>query len=104
MAQLDHSLDYIAALGVPAIQAHAQRLTDHAKKGLLRLGHRLMTPPEARTPLVACALENAREKLGARMAAANVRITTSKNRFRISPSVFNDEGDIERFLSVLGRA
>jgi selenocysteine lyase/cysteine desulfurase len=104
MAQLDHSLSYIEALGIPAIQAHAQDLTDLAKKGLLRLGHRLMTPLEARTPLVACALENAREKLGSRMAAANVRITTSRNRFRISPSVFNDERDIERFLSVLGRA
>lgn len=104
IAQLDYSLDYIAALGVPAIQTHAQKLTGHLKKELPRLGYRLMTPPETKTPLVACALENAHQKLAAKMDAANVRITTSKNRFRISPSVFNDEADIERFLSVLGRA
>jgi selenocysteine lyase/cysteine desulfurase len=104
IAQLGYSLDYIAALGVPAIQAHAQKLTDHAKKELARLGYQMMTPPETKTPLVACALENAREKLRSKMAAANIRITTMGNRFRISPSVFNDEADIERFLSVLGRA
>lgn len=103
-AQLDYSLDYIATLGVAAIQAHAQKLTDRLKKELPRLGYPLMTPAEARTPLVACALQDARAKIGPRMEAANVHITISKNRFRISPSVFNDEADIERFLSVLGRA
>jgi selenocysteine lyase/cysteine desulfurase len=102
MAQLDYSLDYIAAVGVPAIQAHAQKLTSHLKRELPRLGYQMMTPPETATPLVACALENAREKLRARMAAANVTLTTSKNRFRLSPSVFNDENDIEKFLSALG--
>jgi selenocysteine lyase/cysteine desulfurase len=104
MAQLDYSLDYIAAVGVPAIQAHAQKLTSHLKKELPRLGYTLMSPLESTTPLVACALENAREKLRDRMTAANVTITTSKNRFRLSPSVFNDESDIEKFLSALGRA
>lgn len=104
VAQLGFSLDYINALGVPAIQAHAQKLTSHLKRELPRLGYTLMTPPESTTPIVTCALENAREKIGQRLAKANVRITIARNRFRVTPSVFNDEADVERFLSAIGRA
>lgn len=104
VALLDHSLDYIMTLGVPSIQAHAQTLTKHLKQELPRMGYMMMTPPEARTPIVACAYKDARKRLGPRMKAGNIRITMMGNRFRITPSVFNDEADIERFLSVLGRA
>jgi len=104
VAQLGYSLDYINAIGVPAIQAHAQTLTTHLKRELPRLRYTMMTPPEATTPIVTCVLENAREKIGRRLAAANIRITVMRNRFRITPSVFNDQADIERFLSVIGRA
>jgi selenocysteine lyase/cysteine desulfurase len=104
VALLGHSLDYIQTLGVPAIQAHAQTLTDHFKEELPRLGYTLMTPKESKTPLVACAYENARDKLAKKLSDAKVRITISKNRFRFSPSVFNDHTDVERALSALGRA
>lgn len=104
IAQLDRSLDYILGLGVPAIQAHAQKLTAHLKKELPRLGYPLMTPPESSAPIVTCTLQGAAEKLNAKLEAANIYITVGHNRFRVTPSVFNDEGDIERLLSVLGRA
>jgi selenocysteine lyase/cysteine desulfurase len=104
VALLGHSLDYIAGLGVPAIQAHAQTLTDHFKEELPRLGYTLMTPKDMRTPIVACAYEGARDKIGKKMNDAKVRITTSRNRFRFTVSVFNDHTDVERALSVLGRA
>jgi selenocysteine lyase/cysteine desulfurase len=104
VALLGHSLDYIQGLGVPAIQAHAQTLTDHLKKELPRLGYALMTPKESKAPIVACACENARDKLGKKLEQARVKITLSRNRFRLTPSVFNDEKDIERFLSVVGHA
>lgn len=104
VAQLGYSLGYISSIGVPAIQAHAQKLTSHLKRELPRLGYTLITPPESTTPIVACALENAREKIGPRLAKANIRITIVRNRFRLTPSVFNDEADIERFLSVIGSA
>lgn len=104
VAQLGYSLDYISGIGVPVIRAHAQTLTNQLKRELPRLGYTLMTPPEATTPIVTCVLENARERIGRRLAAANIRITIARNRFRITPSVFNDETDIERVLSVIGRA
>ncbi len=105
IAQLDRSLDYIMGIGVPAIQAHAQKLTSHLKKELPRMGYTmLMTPPEATTPIVTCALEGASDKLDGKLKAAKVWITVGRNRFRVTPSVFNDEADIEKLLSVLGRA
>jgi selenocysteine lyase/cysteine desulfurase len=104
IAQLGHSLDYIAALGVPAIQAHAQALVAVLKKELPKRGYPLMTPPESRTPLVTCVLKDARAKLAEPMKAANVRLTISGNRFRLTPSVQNDMTDIERFLAALPKA
>lgn len=101
VALLDHSLDYLLATGVQRIQAHAQTLTDRLKRELPRLGFSMLTPNESRAPIVACALENARERLSAKLEAAGVRITVSRNRFRVTPSVFNDDADIDRLLSVL---
>jgi selenocysteine lyase/cysteine desulfurase len=103
IAQLNRSLDYIDRLGVATIQAHAQSLTDHLKEELPKLGYTVITPLESRTPIVACALQDAQTKLKS-LADKGFRITVSKNRFRLTPSVFNDHVDIERFLSAIGRA
>jgi selenocysteine lyase/cysteine desulfurase len=100
-AMLNHSLDYLRALGVPAIQAHARTLTDRLKQELPRRGYPLYTPMESRTPLVACLLPNARQVLGQVLSDAKIRITLSGNRFRASVSVFNDMDDIERLLAAL---
>jgi len=104
MAQLDHSLDYIQALGVPNIQAHAQSLTERLKRELPALGYSLLTPPETRTPLVACLLPDARSRLTPRLKDAKIRLTLAANRFRVSVSVFNTMHDIDRLLQVLGHA
>lgn len=104
VAQLSHSLDYILGLGVDRIQAHGRQLTDRLKSELPRLGYALATPADARTPIVTCVLSGARDKLKARLDAAKVRIMVTTNRFRITPSVFNDMSDIDRLLAALGRA
>ena len=104
IAQLNQSLDYILAMGVPAIQAHAQTMIARLKQELPRRGYTLMTPPEARTPIVTAVLADARTVLAEPMKAAKVRLTTSGNRFRLTPSVQNDQRDIDRFLAALPRA
>jgi selenocysteine lyase/cysteine desulfurase len=97
---LDHSLRYILDLGVERINAHARMLTERLKDELPRLGYTMITPMESRAPLVTCVMENARA-LAPQLEAAGVRITLSRNRFRASPSVFNDMDDIERLLRAL---
>ncbi|HKX55621.1 MAG TPA: aminotransferase class V-fold PLP-dependent enzyme, partial [Xanthomonadales bacterium] len=104
IAILNQSLDYILGVGVENIQAHAQTLISRLKQELPERGYTLMTPLESTTPIVACALEDARTKLGPKLKEANIRISLSANRFRISTSVFNDMADIERLLEVLGTA
>ena len=42
-------------------------------------------------------------RLGPKLLAAKVKITTSSNRFRVSVSVLNDMADIDRLLAALGR-
>ena len=104
IAILDHSLDYLLRVGVETIQAHARPLTQRLKEELPERGFQLITPPESRAPMVACALPNAREAVGGKLDEAGVKITLSRNRFRASVSVFNDMADIEMLLAALGRA
>lgn len=104
IAILDHSLDYLLATGVDTINAHARTLTDRLKGELADRGFELMTPMESRAPMVACAFEDAREKLRSPLQNAGVRMTVSRHRFRASVSVFNDMQDIDRLLDALDRA
>jgi selenocysteine lyase/cysteine desulfurase len=104
MAQLNYSLEYILRLGVANIQAHAQTLTERLKRELPELGYELLTPPETRTPLVACLCADARQRLTPRLKEAKIRMTLAANRFRVSVSVFNTMHDIDRLLAVLGHA
>jgi selenocysteine lyase/cysteine desulfurase len=97
---VDHSLDYLLGLGVERINAHARPLVDRLKEELPRRGYTVVTPRESPAPMVTCAFENART-LAPRLEAAGLRLTVSRNRFRITPSVFNDMDDVERLLAAL---
>ncbi|MFZ2996123.1 aminotransferase class V-fold PLP-dependent enzyme [Sphingobium sp.] len=101
---LDHSLDRIAALGVPAIQAHAQSLIGELCEGLRAKGYAIITPPGTTTPLLTALLPNARALLTDPLAKAQVRLSLHDHHFRISPSIFNDGRDVERLLNALPRA
>lgn len=100
---LDHSLSYILGLGVDRINAHARVLVERLKEELPRLGYEVATPRESRAPIVTCVMENARA-LAPRLEAAQVRINLGRNRFRVTPSVFNTMEDIDRLLDALGPA
>lgn len=100
-ALLSKSLDYLLAVGPDRIQAHARPLVGKLRRELPRLGFQLFTPIDAPTPFVTCILEDARGKIGARLAEAKVRVTLSRNRFRVTTSVFNDQDDVDRLLKAL---
>ncbi len=100
IAQLDYSLDYIRRIGVGAIQRYRQPLLDKARRELERKGYACMTPEGSTSPLLAFAYKDA-GKLETRLDAAKVKITLSRNRFRLSPSVFNDMTDIDLLLEAL---
>ena len=101
VVQLDHTLPWIRAIGLDRMQAHRQPLADAVQAELRRRGYQPLTPHRSRTPLVAFALKDARRKLGPALEKAQVRMTVSGNRFRVSLSVFNDMNDVDRLLEAL---
>ncbi|RYM13453.1 aminotransferase class V-fold PLP-dependent enzyme [Sphingobium cupriresistens] len=104
VAAIDHGLDHIATLTVPAIQAHAQSLIAPLRDGLTAKGYRLITPPGTRTPLLTALLPDAKTRLADPLAKAQVRISLHDHHFRIAPSIFNDRADVDRLLAALPRA
>lgn len=104
IAILNHSLDYLLNVGVENIQGHSQTMISRLKQELPERGFVLMTPVECTTPMVACVLEDARARIGQRLRDADIRISVSRNRFRVSTSVFNDMDDIDMLLEALGSA
>ena len=100
VAQLAYSLDYLRQVGVEAIQRYRQPLLDYARKGLEGLGYRCMTPTHTTSPLLSFIHRNANE-LAPRLEAARIKVTVADNRFRISPSVFNDKADMDHLLNTL---
>ena len=104
VVQLEHSLAWLNRIGVAAIQRWRQPMVDAVQNELRRRGYEPLTPTDSKTPMVAFALKDARAKLGERMNAANVRMTISRHRFRVSVAVFNDMNDIDRLLETLPRS
>ncbi|HUD93182.1 aminotransferase class V-fold PLP-dependent enzyme [Sphingobium sp.] len=104
IAAIDHGLDYLGALGVPVIQAHAQPLIGAMREGLTARGYKIITPSGTATPLLTALLPDARARLTEPLARAQVRISLHDHHFRIAPSVFNDMKDVDRLLAALPRA
>ena len=99
-ACLTFSLGYILQLGVEKIQAHRQPLLRRLQSELPRLGFQPMTPADSAGPIVTFAKEDTRE-LSRRLKRARIDIALYPHRIRISPSVYNDLGDIDRLLAAL---
>lgn len=100
-AQLKHSLHYLLDLGIDRIEAARQPLIEKLKVELPKRGYQMLTPPDSTSPLVACAYQDARA-LSDRLAARKVKISLSRNRFRLSVAAYNNMDDIDAFLDALG--
>jgi len=67
-----------------------------------RLGFTAVTPPTATGGNVSFARKGLAESdVPKRLAAAKVNVRLGRDWMRLSPSVYNDMADIERFLAVL---
>jgi selenocysteine lyase/cysteine desulfurase len=96
-------IDYVQALGLDKIRAHARQLTDRLQKELPPLGYKALTPHGNETPILAFELKDAAatsKALQAGRVAATV--IANENRLRLSVSVFNTHEDIDRVVEVLG--
>jgi selenocysteine lyase/cysteine desulfurase len=99
-ACLTHSLDYLMRIGVENIQAHRMPMLRRLHTELPRLGFQPMTPADSVSPIVTFAKDDMRP-LAARLRQAKIDVAIYPHRLRISPSVYNDQSDIDKFLAVL---
>jgi selenocysteine lyase/cysteine desulfurase len=103
LAHLSYSLPYLNRVGVDRIQAYRQPMVNKARIeiGKMNKGFVPMTPDDCTSALVAFGYPDAREKMQKLVTDAKLRITLSRNRFRLSPSVFNTMADIDKALDVI---
>ena len=86
--------------GVDKIQAYRQPLLRRLQKEMPRLGFEPMTPSESTSPIVTFAKKDTQE-ISRRLKRANVDIAVYPHRVRVSPSVYNDQADVDKLLEAL---
>jgi selenocysteine lyase/cysteine desulfurase len=102
-AAVSAGIDYVTAIGIDKIRAHAKQLTDRLQAELPPLGFKSLTPRDTPTPIVAFELKDTAATAKALQAGKIAgTIITNENRLRLSVSVFNNHADIDRVVSVLG--
>lgn len=94
------SLEYILHLGIEKIRAHAQPLTDRIRKEITALGYPCMTPEGNPTPIVSFVVQDP-EKVRQKLKRAGVTVKVEWHHMRVSPSVYNNDADVDRLLNAL---
>jgi len=97
-------MDYVGGLGRPAVAERLRMLTGRLAEGLRGSG---VTMPDARVRaphiLSLGFPDGMPPDLPARLAASHIHAAARLGRLRLSPHVYNDEADVDRFCTALGR-
>jgi selenocysteine lyase/cysteine desulfurase len=102
-ACVSEGINYVQALGLEKIRAHARTLTDRLQNELPPLGYKPLTPRGTETPILAFELKDAAATAKALQAAKiTATIIGNESRLRLSVSVFNTHDDIDRVVDALG--
>jgi len=109
------ALRFIHSLGVENIRAHAKPLTDRLQKELPALGYPAITPPDNPTPIVSFLTPDYKKAMAKVDKAFGTTVIAFRrwevtepsgevsvvSGMRISPSVYNNQDDIDRLLDAL---
>jgi selenocysteine lyase/cysteine desulfurase len=102
-ASVSEGINYVQALGLDKIRAHARQLTDRLQRELPPMGLTPLTPRGTETPILAFGLKDAAATTKALQAGKIVgTVVANESRLRLSVSVFNTHDDIDRVVNVLG--
>jgi selenocysteine lyase/cysteine desulfurase len=100
---LGAGLSYLDRVGVQRIETHTVGLASQLYAGLVRQGHKMFTPPDNASSIVAIFVSKPMDDVRAAFQAANVKVTVRNGMVRIAPALFNTADDIDRCLEVTGR-
>jgi selenocysteine lyase/cysteine desulfurase len=102
IAAIRYSLDFLNRTGVDKIYQYRKPMIDRLQQELASDKRYIpLTPADAVSPIVSFAFKDAAIKLKPKLDAADINISVYDNMIRISPSFYNDIGDIDHLLSVL---
>ncbi|HJO37697.1 MAG TPA: aminotransferase class V-fold PLP-dependent enzyme [Vicinamibacterales bacterium] len=100
--ELGAGLSYLEQVGVDRIHAHGVALAQRARRGLVELGLRPVTPAGNQTAIVA--FENPKDQATAasRFDDASIKLSFREGgrQIRVGAALFNTAGDIDRLLDV----
>ena len=94
------TLPLIQQIGVERIEAYRQPMLKRLHQEMPRLGFQPLTPPESKSALISFSLSNPAQ-VRERLKNARINVRVSDRFIRVSPSVFNEPGDIDRLLNAL---
>jgi len=97
---LDASLPYLRQLGVERIQAWRQPLLQGLRTGLVQRGFVPVTPEGTTSPILSFTFPAGRP-VAERLAHARINARVGNRYLRLSPSVFNDQTDVDRVVEAL---
>jgi selenocysteine lyase/cysteine desulfurase len=100
IAALSQSLEFIRHVGVDRIHTHNRTLATRIQRELPRLGYAPLTPTDSIGSIVSFAVKD-REETERRLARAKVDVSLGAHRMRVSPSIYNNDSDIDALLSAL---
>lgn len=102
-AAADAGLKFVNEIGVDRLLAHTVRLNQRVVNGLDRDRFKVLSPHVDRSPILSLAARDL-AAVRARLAESTVVVSTGGDRhdlIRISPSIYNDDSDVDRLLEVL---
>ena len=99
--ELKAALDYLNGVGMDRIEEQVLRLSSKVWQGMNNLGLRMFTPPEPRSGIVTCIVDNGQAVSRLLQENGIVASVNPGRELRISPHFFNTEEEIDHLLSVL---
>ncbi|MEM7115848.1 MAG: aminotransferase class V-fold PLP-dependent enzyme [Chloroflexota bacterium] len=103
---MNAAVEQLLELGMGNVEQHILGLTKLAAEGLRQRGYEIVSPMGVgeRSGVLAFRHEQiAAETIEQRLSDANIHVAIRAGNLRISPSFYNDQAEIEQFLSTLPR-
>ncbi|MFB3923853.1 MAG: aminotransferase class V-fold PLP-dependent enzyme [Terriglobia bacterium] len=105
---LEASLEFVEGVGVRAVSEHCWRLLDRLQEGIEKAGYRLSCKPGAALRSTILGFQagslDATAALHQKLRAHQVAVSLRHDVIRVSPYLYNNEADIDKLLSIVGRA
>lgn len=101
---LDASLEFLEGVSVKTVSGHCRRLLQFLEQGLRAQGYRLSAAalPGHQSSILCFSAASGAEtaQLHQKLEASRVAVSLRHGMIRVSPHLYNDEGDIERLLEI----